>query len=331
MHETKLIMIEGIPGSGKSTTAQMISRMLKRKGISHKWWYEEERGHPIYVYEDKESMLRIVDDLAGGRYRQVVELALLRWKQFVASVERSSDVVIVDSCLFGYLTWSLFPLDVVWPEITEYVREVERILKPLNPCVIYFYQTELEATLRNICERRGGGTESSFIRAATQCAYGLSRGLYGFDGMVTYWQDYRKLTDELFGSLACQKIAIDNSDGNWDQYAATIAEFLDIEQVAEVPWREEHPLEHLVGSYLAEGEGCPDCQICIEEGFLIADGLPYVWRKTVLLPVSQHVFDVQSLPFQVTFGDEGDGRLRLHLDGPALLDGMVDYRFTRLD
>ncbi|NOR44359.1 MAG: hypothetical protein GQ534_02145 [Candidatus Delongbacteria bacterium] len=41
--KTKLIIVEGIAGSGKSTTAHYIARQLEKNEIKAKWYYEEER------------------------------------------------------------------------------------------------------------------------------------------------------------------------------------------------------------------------------------------------------------------------------------------------
>jgi len=318
-------MIEGIPGSGKSTTAQFISHILHREGIGHKWWYEEEKGHPIYIYNDYKTMQTIVDDLSNGNYQKVMDMALKRWREFVASAQSSSEVIIVDSCLFGYLTWSLFPFKVSKQEIVEYVKAVERIIKPLNPFIIYFYQTDIEAALKKICTRRGGDTENNFVRAATQSPYGKTRGLKGFGGVVTYWKDYRDITDGVFQDLTCHKIAIDNTEGNWSEYGRKISQFLGIEKSDLVSLVQQN-LQQLVGTYEGELEGS-HCSIQIESGNLIADGLPQVWTRSTLIPKSLNVFDVQSLPFQVRFVK--DDILRMYLTGPTLLDGPVDYKFTK--
>lgn len=326
MKNTKLIMIEGIPGLGKSTTAQFLSHLLHREGHGHKWWYEEELGHPVYVYDDVESMQNIIDDLHNGNYRSVIERALKKWRKFAASVQSSTEIIVVDSCLFGYLTWSLFPISVPRQEILTYVKDVERIIKPLNPNLIYFYQTDIGGALNKICTRRGGDTEKNFIQAATQSPYGISRGLEGFEGMVAYWEDYRRMTDEAFQSMTCPKIAIDNSEGNWPAYKLKLSEFLGIEPSDENPTNEQD-LEHYVGTFLAEREGGMDCTFQIESGNLIADGLPQVWPRTRLIPLSANVFAVQSLPFQVRFTE--DDCTRVELTGPALLSGPVHYTFTK--
>jgi thymidylate kinase len=162
LKNTKLILIEGIPGSGKSTTAQYISSKLRHKGYLHKWWYEEEQGHPIYVFDNYDKLKVIVDDLSDGNYKKIIEMALKRWEEFVESVKRSPEIIIVDSSLFGYLTWSLFPYEVPKNEIIQYVKDVERIIKPLNPFLIYFYQEDIGAALKQICNRRGGGNREKF-------------------------------------------------------------------------------------------------------------------------------------------------------------------------
>lgn len=97
MINAKLIMIEGIPGSGKSTTAQFISQIMLQKGYSHKWWYEEEQGHPVYIYDDHTTMQQIVDDLTNGKYRDIIKRALKRWQEFAAAVQASSEIIIADS------------------------------------------------------------------------------------------------------------------------------------------------------------------------------------------------------------------------------------------
>jgi thymidylate kinase len=319
-------MIEGIPGSGKSTTAQFVSQIMLHKGYSHKWWYEEEQGHPVYIYDDYNTMQKIVDDLSSGKYHHVINRALKRWQEFVASVQSSSDIIIVDSCLFGYLTWSLFPYNVTKLEIMQYVKDVEQIIKPLNPQLIYFYQTDVGTALKKICIRRGGDTEESFVRAATQSLYGKTLGLSGFEGMVTYWRNYRKITDEAFKGLDCPKIAIENTEEKWSLYGRQIFEFLGINQVAEGTMVQQN-LQRLVGLYLAETDGIPDCSIQIESGNLIVNGLPQVWTRSKLIPLSFNVFQVQSLPFEVRFVE--DGSIHMSLTGPTLLEGPVDYKFTK--
>jgi thymidylate kinase len=326
MVNTNLIMIEGIPGSGKSTTAQFISRIMSSKGYHHKWWYEEEHGHPVYIYDDYKSMQLVVAELTNGNYRDIINSALVRWKEFVTSIQSSSKIIIVDSCFFGYLTWSLFPFDVPKQDILKYIKDVEQIIKPLNPQLIYFYQTDVGAALKKICTRRGGSTEDNFIRASTHSLYGKKLGLDGFEGMVLYWQEYRRIIDEAFRGLDCSKVAIENTEGEWSLYGQKVLEFLDIQQDDDRQMDDKN-YKHLVGSYFANKEGLSDSSIQIDSGYLVVDGLPQVWTRSMLIPISYNLFHVQSLPIEVRFIEDKD--ITMRVNGPSLLDGKVDYSFTK--
>ncbi len=177
MRKTKLILIEGIPGSGKSTLAQFIAHILTQQGIVCQWRYEEEKDHPLYVFHDLVTLQHTIDALNNGHYKQIVKAALERWNVFAQELQSSQTVMILDGCLFGYLTWSLFPLDIPADEIQDYLSQVEQIIRHLQPCLIYLYQQNLPQALERICERRGSDTRTRLIEQATQSPYGQRQGL----------------------------------------------------------------------------------------------------------------------------------------------------------
>jgi thymidylate kinase len=328
MKNCKLILIEGIPGSGKSTTAQYVSNVLGKNKIIHKWWYEEEKGHPVYIYKDHESLQQVVANLSNGNYREVIDRALEQWEEISSFIQASDEIIIVDSCLFGYLTWSLFPYNVPIIEIKEYALKVEGLISGCNPQLIYLYQNDIHTALTKICERRSGDTKKNFTNAATGSAYCLSRGLSGFDGLSTYWQDYRVLTDDLFNDLRMSRISINNSEGDWQLYNNEILKFLEIDMDKVEP-DANYDIHKFVGIYQSKDKDHPVSVIVNEEGMLVADGLPHVWTKTVLIPRSSRIFDVQSLPFHVTFEEDYLKNMQIYLSGSALFDGPVDYIFIR--
>lgn len=168
MRQTGLILVEGLPGSGKSTTAHALTRLLASQQIPVRWWYEEERDHPVYIFRDRATLQHLVDALDRGEYREVILDALAQWQSFAATVQDMDTVVIIDSCLFGYLTWSLFPFDVPEAEIRSYVSAVADIIAPAHPALIYFYQDNVAASLARLCARRGGDTEQRLIQRSTQ-------------------------------------------------------------------------------------------------------------------------------------------------------------------
>lgn len=337
MCDTRLVLIEGLPGSGKSTLAQVLLRRLTACGVPATWWYEEQKGHPVYVFHDAASLHQVIADLRDGLYRQVVAAALDTWRAFARDVCASDRVIILDSCLFGYLTWSLFPNNVPVEDIHAYLAEVEGIIRPLKPGLIYFYQDDVAGSLRRICDRRGSAIERAYTENATGSAYGKSHGLRGFAGMVDFWTAYRAITDAAFAAIDCPRLAIENSAGDWPTYQRQAFDFLDLplsDANLPLPTDEAVPpggLERFVGLYRGtDGNKSLTCAVSLEDGHLLVDGLPETWPRNRLLPTPrQGIFDVASLPFEVIFAEGASGRITLTAQGPELLGGKVDCTLMR--
>jgi len=211
MRRTKLILLEGIPGSGKSTLAQTLLRDLVAQGVPARWWYEEERDHPVYVFRDQASLHKVITALHTGRYLAVVADALDQWHTFANALQGAEEVVLLDGCLFGYLSWSLFPLAVAETEIHAYLAEVVRLLTPVAPCLIYLYQDDIAASLHRVCSSRGTTIAQAYIQNVEDSAYGQRDGLRGFQGLVQYWTAYRAFSDRARAAIAWPTLAVETS------------------------------------------------------------------------------------------------------------------------
>jgi thymidylate kinase len=331
VRRTKLILVEGLPGAGKSTTAQFLARQLARRGIAARWWYEEELGHPVYLFRDRASLRQVLDDLAAGRRRRVVADALRHWRRFVAEARRSDPIALLDGCLFGYLTWTLFHFDAPEPEIAAYVERVAEIIRPLDPCLVVLRQPDVAGAMARLCARRGEATARGYIERAAGSPYGERRGLSGFDGLVAFWEAYRQIADAVLARLDLAKRVIEEADGDWPARQRAILAFLGLPPAAEEPIAPAD-LARCVGDYIAvEPADGRACRVWLAGDALLIDGLPEVWPATPLLPRSPGRFAVESLPFEVEFdGDAAGVVTRLTARGPDLLGGAVGGVYAKM-
>ena len=324
MRATKLLLVEGLPGAGKSTLAHALLRQLGMHGIAARWWYEEVVGHPVYCFRDLPELRRVVADLEAGEHERVIVAALARWRYFAATVAAGDEVVIVDGALLGYLTWSLFPFDVSEAVILAYVAEVVDILRIAEPTVIYLRHDDMAVSWQRLCERRGESWSRGAIERATHSPYGVRHGLAGFDGLVAYWTAYRAIADKASARLPFPKLVLGANFGAWSGTIFQAMGFWGLAMLAE-PRASPIELAWYVGTYgHNELDSNGQAEVVLRDGWLYLAGVPQFWPQNRLLYLAMGEYAVESFPFVARFEDGG-----MMLTGPPLLSGQPGGRWVR--
>jgi hypothetical protein len=296
---TRLLLVEGLPGSGKSTTGQRLLLHLRRLGLDATWWAEEDPDHPLYPFHDQASLRALLDDLAAGEHERVIATALGKWRDFAERLTDSDGVTILDACLFGYLTWTLYPhFDLPVETVRAYLDRVVDLIGPLQPRLIYFHQRDLAAALGRIRTIRGPDVEAGYVARATGSPFGRRRGLAGFDGFVAYWRAWREQVDAALARLPFPTLAIESSAGDWATYDRAIVEFLGLP-----PFEPPSPADvaAFAGRYV---DGDRTCRVEVEDGWLVGYDLPGAFHRTRLIPAgAPGHFHAETWSFDVRFGD----------------------------
>ncbi|MGY4309699.1 hypothetical protein ACVIJ6_006942 [Bradyrhizobium sp. USDA 4369] len=213
-----LVIVEGIMGSGKSTSVRRIADRLNGSGIAALGITEGVSPHPIRFDWD--------EPWANMPPTQLAKSAVARWRAYVNSASMSERITVVDGQLFhGNLT-SLFLLDADTALIREYIHQVVTAIKPLRPLLIYFHQDDVDRAIRTVAAERGDAWVTYQLDWKLASPYAVRHGLVGLDGLIELYRKYRKLTDRLYAELDIPKISIENSGREWSKYEATIETIL---------------------------------------------------------------------------------------------------------
>jgi hypothetical protein len=213
--QTRLVIIEGIMGSGKSTTARWIAAQLEAAGLPALAITERIDPHPVRGTDGLDHWFQPwLDVTAEG----LAERSLAKWRKFVANAQAVETIHALDGQLFhGDLT-NLFLMRATRALIAKYCKTVSEIVRPLAPLLIYFYQADVDRAIRAIAAERGAEWVKYQVDWKLQAPYSRRLGLSGLDGLVALYKDYRALTDDLYSGLDFPKLAIDNSQQAWDAY-----------------------------------------------------------------------------------------------------------------
>ncbi len=228
MRNTRFIFVEGIMGSGKSTTAEFLTAQIRQHGIAARFLAEgptiEELEHPLRIATEFPHPNGIWLDLTVDEF---IERSLQKWHNFVQEAQQSATVTICDGLLFHGNMTDLLLMNAELPVLHQYVSQVIECLLDLHPVVIYFYHNDIARAIRTICDERGNTWEAYQVNWKVASPYGVQRSLQGFDGLVQLYQNYRELCDDIFAQLALPKLAICN-EGNWATYYHDILTFLQL-------------------------------------------------------------------------------------------------------
>lgn len=299
-----LVLVEGLPGSGKSTTAQWIGHEMQSQGRPARWVYEQEEPHPVLGSVRGPS----------ASWKDYLAARLSAWASFTAGARNSSTATVMDSTFLQSSIFSTLRRGFDPETILTYVERVADIIRPLDPALVYFLQPDPATAFRRICDARGIAWTLQHINANDGTAWARGRNVSGFDGLVAYWREHSAICDAAVGRSRLRTITVDSLSGDWPAHRRAIAEFLGLNESSGAPVPDAD-LQRYVGRYRRQTG--PEVHVTLGRGGLVMNGL--LWRGNRLLPRAPHTFVAEAWPFTLTFDVDARGAAaRFRVDGPAL-------------
>lgn len=292
MIKTKLILVDGIPGSGKSTTAHFIYRQIEKNGIKVKWVYEEENKHPLLLADKKFEKGK--DEPENDYSKRIMKAYYAMWKKFIKIVEKEDSIYIIESFLFqDILYFPHFANDLDKKDIKKYSHKILNAARHLDPVIVHLYQKDAKSSMRRNWQRRGDEWKVGIVKSDVESLYCKNRNLLGDEGSLQIWQDFTDFTVELFKEYKFNKIQIENLKQDWTIYRKRLLEFFGLKEVSEKLY--EPSYSRFFGEYLGPGYIFKVHEL---EGRLCMDSF---WPNLKLLPVSKNEFEMEGFPISVKF------------------------------
>lgn len=210
---SKLILIEGLPGAGKTSTAVHLGEQLLQQGVTCEWFLEQDEGHPI--------------NCLGLALKDLSEKLLIPlWKSFVDKVADDETLTIMESRLWQntslFMYMAEFPLD----KIIELQDRVNSVLAPLSPVLIYLYQEDVHEALGRLHESRGDGWMSRTLEKTSKYSWFQSRNKNDFSGWLEFFDTWLDIAEELYTRWPHKKLKIENPHNNWELAYSKINQYL---------------------------------------------------------------------------------------------------------
>lgn len=229
MRDTRLIFVEGLPGSGKSTTAEFITAEFAARGVPVRLLHEREPDHPLNVGGDIHPSGDVTGAELFARHdaQAFMGLSLSYWHDFVSAANGADVVYILDSHPYQNCLRVLLQMDTEPERIGLFEAAVERAAAPMRPALIFYHMPTVEGWLRGVCAHRGPAWTEYAVSVITDCPYARARGLEGFDGAVELMRAYAALLDEQVARFPYPKLVLPAAPDGFTLHEAVIRNFLD--------------------------------------------------------------------------------------------------------
>ncbi|GIO91099.1 hypothetical protein [Paenibacillus lactis] len=209
---TKLILIDGMPGSGKSTTGYFISERLNELQIPNRFYHELEDNHPLRIYDRQFTSFTDIEE--SEWFSAKVEQL---FNTFVNDHIERDEVTIMESYVFQDTIGFAFNMQMNEQRILKLTKKIQTILSRLDPILIYYYQVNVEQNWRWICEIRG--------REFTEDRCGLYTDK-DFIEAGKFWARNQNFVFDIVKEWNIPKLIIKNEDYKWEEYRNRIIDFL---------------------------------------------------------------------------------------------------------
>jgi predicted kinase len=228
MGAKRLILIEGMIGAGKTTTARLVETWLTSRGEDARAFQELAEDHPIRT--------RAVDQLRE-HYRQLAEpagpardggvadpgvYAAGQWRRLAERCRLGQQTVILEST---FLQNSVMPafIEGAPPEtVREIFTTTEREAAAAEPLLIYLRPADIASAIARVHRERGEAWAAQNMAWVAARPWARSRNLGGREAVIRLYQAWEAVVDDLYGRYSFGKLMVADPQRDWDTALARI-------------------------------------------------------------------------------------------------------------
>jgi hypothetical protein len=288
----KIILLEGIPGSGKSTNARFLSIQLERNGHKSILFLETTADHPIFLKNE------IIDP------NEWMESYLANWNRFLNEKSHEGSVIVMESVLFQSPILNLLNKDIDRERIQFFIEELSLLLSNHEASLIFFYQEDSMSAINDMIESRGG---SQFLTQKYEEfkdeKYYRNRDSQGPELHLAFLKEYADISKDVINKVKINVLAIENSRKEWTLYENQILGRYNLTRILD-PYVYEDDLNKFTGIF-RNNEMNFNVQIEVKDGHL------YIFGNRRLKCRMKNTFYLDDMSVEVTFIEENGAFIEL--------------------
>ena len=194
----RILFVDGFPGSGKSTAAAEIGRRCPDSQV----FLEMHPSHPLLVGVPPFGTIHQVHTAASFAAR-----ALQKFDAFLEKAGSNGSYVFESHPLQSTVR-VLFQLDAPELTILKFWSDLQDLLAPVEPWLLYFRESDPSQAMEAIFRKRGPAWQSYVVEALSQSPWMKERGLSGVAGVLEMAPHYAAFINQLVDSWRFTMLAL---------------------------------------------------------------------------------------------------------------------------
>jgi len=217
----RLILIEGMIGAGKSTTAATLAKWLASQGDDVCLYHEFADDHPIRAKAI--DLLRAhfgttapPDVGKDGVATDASVYGLDQWARLASRCTSGRQTVILESAFLQNSVLPNFLDGVPTEEVKAVFASIESEIGPSDPLLIYLRPSDIDQAVARVHGERGAAWASQNTAYVANFPWARRRGLTGRQAIIELYRAWESLVDELLASSSCTTLLLIDPQDNWE-------------------------------------------------------------------------------------------------------------------
>lgn len=202
----RLILIEGMIGAGKSTTAERLAARLTEDGVDVRAFNEFADDHPIRTR--RADVLRDAGPAPASSYDAG------QWNALADRCARGARTVIVESTFLQNSVMPHFVDDAPVGVVKEVFADIAARIAPAAPLLVYLRPSDVADAIRRVHAERGEPWSSRNYAFVSACPWARRRGMVGERAVIELYCAWEQVVDELLTTV--ESVVIVDPQRDWE-------------------------------------------------------------------------------------------------------------------